>query len=156
MDGKESTMAGIVGTTKRIKVCHVVSVDIMARFILLNQLKCLKQEGYDVYLVCSAGKWIKDIEEVGIKVKTMKFKRSMSPVSDLAALIKLFSYFKKEKFDIVHTHTPKISLLGQLAAKMAGVLIIANTIHGFYFQKTDPWKRRALFTLIEKDRKSTR
>jgi glycosyltransferase involved in cell wall biosynthesis len=40
---------------------------------------------------------------------------------------------RRERFDVVHTHTPKAGLLGQLAARIAGVPIVANTLHGFYF-----------------------
>jgi len=133
-----------------IKICYVTSVDITVRFILLNHLKFLEKEGYDVYVVCSSGKWIKEVEQEGIKVKTIKFKRKISPLCDLASLVKLFFYLKKEKFDIVHTHTPKAGLIGQLAAKMAGVPIIVNTVHGFYFQKTDSSLKRRFYILIEK------
>jgi glycosyltransferase involved in cell wall biosynthesis len=45
--------------------------------------------------------------------------------------------------DVVHTHTPKAGLLGQLAARFAGVPIVANTLHGFYFHDDmKPWLRR--------------
>ncbi len=135
---------------KKIKICYIVSVDITLRFILFNQLKFIKREGYDVYSVCSRGKWAKDIEKEGIRVKNIKLKRRISPISDLIALINLFFYFKKEKFDIVHTHTPKAGLIGQLAAKMAGVHVIVNTVHGFYFQKDDLWLKRKFFLLTEK------
>jgi glycosyltransferase involved in cell wall biosynthesis len=44
---------------------------------------------------------------------------------------------------VVHTHTPKAGLLGQLAARLAGVPIVANTLHGFYFHDDmKPWLRR--------------
>ena len=33
-------------------------------------------------------------------------------------------------------HTPKAAVLGQLAAKLAGVPIIINTVHGIYFNNT--------------------
>lgn len=135
----------------RTKICYIASVDVTIKFILLNHIKFLKKEGYDVYAVCSSGKWIKDIEKEGIKVKSMRFKRKFfSPISDLLALIKLFFYLKNEKFDIVHTHTPKAALIGQLAAYFAGIPIIVNTIHGFYFQKNDSWLKRKVFILIEK------
>lgn len=133
-----------------MKICYIASVDTTIKLILFNQIKFLKRESHDLYVVCSFEKWIRDIEKEKIKVKNIKFKRKISPVSDLIALIKLFFYFKKEKFDIVHTHTPKPGLLGQLAAKMAGVPIIVNTIHGLYFQKRDSWLRRKFFILIEK------
>jgi len=134
----------------KIKICYVANTGMAVRFILFNILKFVKNQDYDIYVVCSSGKWIKDIEKEKIKVKTIRFKRKISPISDLIALVRLFFYFKKEKFNIVHTHTPKPCLLGQLAAKMAGVPIIVSTIHGFYFQKRDFWLKRKFFILIEK------
>ena len=132
----------------KTKVCYVTNIDKSVKFILFNQLKFLKNEGYEVYTACSPGKWIRDIENEKIKVKTIRFKRKISPISDLIALIQLFFYFEKEKFDIVHTHTPKAGLVGQLAAKMAGVPIIVNTVHGFYFQNNDHKHKRKFFILI--------
>ena len=52
---------------------------------------------------------------------------------DLKSLQELYRTFRREKFTIVHTHNPKPGLLGQLAARMAGVPIVINTLHGFYF-----------------------
>jgi len=135
---------------KNIKICYVVSVEMTIRFILFNTLKFLKNQGYDVYVVCSSGKWLKNIEKQGIKIKTIRFKRKISPISDLITLFRLYFYFKKEKFDIIHTHTPKPGLIGQLAAKMAGIPIIVNTIHGLYFQEKDSWLKRKFFILTEK------
>jgi len=140
----------IESKNNKIKICQVTTVDSSIRFLILNQIKSLQREGYKVLAVCSRGKWIKEIEENGIKVKTIEMKRKISPISDLIALFQLISFFKKEKFDIVHTHTPKASLLGQLAAKIVGVPTIINTIHGFYFQKGDYWLKRKFFTLVEK------
>ncbi len=139
-----------VKSGKKIKICYIASVDVTVKFVLFNQLKFLEAEGYDVHVVCSRGKWISEIANEGIKVKTIRFKRRITPISDLFSLAKLFFYLRREKFDIVHTHTPKASLLGQLAAKAAGIPIIVNTIHGFYFQRHDPWLKRKFFILINK------
>lgn len=139
---------------KKIKVCQVVSVDITLKFMLLNQLRALRDQGYEVYATSSPGKWIKDIEKQGIKVKTIGFKRKMSPVSDLISFLKLFFYFKKEKFDVVHTHTFKPEIFGQIAAKLAGVPIVLNTLHGFDFsEKVSPLKKKIfgfLLTIVSK------
>ncbi|MGB2762535.1 MAG: glycosyltransferase family 4 protein [Minisyncoccales bacterium] len=135
---------------KKIKICYVTNIDKSVKFILFNQLKFLKNEGYKIFAVCSNGKFIKDIEKQGIKIKIINFKRKISPISDLICLFKLFFYFKKEKFALVHTHTPKPGLLGQLAAKFAGVPIIINTIHGFYFQGNSSFLKRKFFIFIEK------
>ena len=134
----------------KIKICVVVSADIVVKFILFSQLRFLISEGYDVYVVCPDGKWIADIKKAEIKVKIIKIKRKVSPLYDLISLYRLWSYFRKEKFDIVHTNNPKPGLIGQLAAKMAGVPVIVNTIHGLYFQDDSSRLKRVFFTFIEK------
>lgn len=134
----------------KIKVCHVANTDMAVRFLLLNQLKFLKTQGYNICAVCSKGSLIKDVEKEGIKVKTIDFNRGFNPSAHLITLFRLFFYFKKEKFDIVHTHNPVPGFLGQLAAKMTGVPIIINTIHGFYFNENSFSLQRDLLILIEK------
>ena len=135
---------------KRIKICHVTSIDFTLKFMLFNKLRFLKNQGYEVYAVCSPGKWVKDIENQGIKVKTIKIKRKMSPISDLIAFCKLFFYFKKEKFDIVHTHTLKPEFWAQIAAKLAKVPIIVNTIHGFIFGEGPVSFKQRFFIFLQK------
>jgi len=136
---------------KKIKICHVTGADMAIKFLLLPQLSFLRKEGYDVSIVCSSGKWIEEIRGRGFNVKTIEIKRKLfSPISDLMALSQLFFYFKKERFDIVHTHTPKPGLLGQLAAKFVGVPIIINTIHGLYFNEKSSAVKRNFFINIER------
>ncbi|GEM_PF-82905 len=134
----------------KIKICHVVSSDITIRFILLNFLFFLKKQGYDVSAVCSPGKWVKDIESKGIRIKEIAITRKVfTPISDLVAIIKLIFYFKKEKIDIAHTHTPKAGFLGRIAAKIAGVPIIIHTNHGFHFQDNSSFIKKKIFIFLE-------
>ena len=135
---------------KRIKICHVTSIDFTLRFMLLNKLRFLKNQGYDVYTVCSSGKWIKDIKKQGIRTKIIRIKREISPISDLILFLKLFLFFRKEKFHIVHTHTLKPEFWAQLAAKLAGVPIIVNTIHGFIFGDGHTSFKHNFFAFLEK------
>ncbi len=135
---------------RKIKICRVANNDKFVKFNLLSQLEFLVKEGHDVHVVCSTGPWVADIEKRGIRVKTITIKRKISPLYDLLTLYRLWNYFRKENFDIVHTHNPKPGLLGQLAAKIAGVLVIINTVHGFYFQKNSSLLKRKFFIMIEK------
>jgi glycosyltransferase involved in cell wall biosynthesis len=134
----------------KIKICHVANAVMAVKFLLLNQLKVLQKEGYEIYVVCSAGRFIEDIKKENIKVKIINFERGIKLFPHLTALIKLFFYFKREKFDIVHTHNPVPGFLGQIAAKMAGVPIIINTLHGFYFNEYTPFSERRFYIIIEK------
>lgn len=134
----------------KIKICYVASADITIKFLLFSNIEFVKKKGYDIFAVCSRGKWSSDLQKHGINIKTIKIKRKISPFSDLVSIFQLFLYFKKEKFQIVHTFTPKPGLLGQLAAKFAGVPIVANTIFGFYFHERTPYLKRKFFIFIEK------
>lgn len=130
----------------------MASADITLKFLLLPQMKYLKQLGYDVFAVSAAGKWIPEIQEAGIKVYTSQItRRIFTPLADLIALAHLIFFFRRERFDIVHTHTLKASFLGQLAAFFARVPIRIYTNHGLDFENPSLsiWTR-ALFIFVDK------
>jgi glycosyltransferase involved in cell wall biosynthesis len=55
---------------------------------------------------------------------------------------------RRERFTIVHCHTPKAELIGQLAARFAGVPIIVDTYRGIYDRAgTGPLRRWLLVTM---------
>jgi len=56
--------------------------------------------------------------------------RNPSILSDIKSLIQLFSFFKKEKFDIIHSFTPKAGLLTQVSAFFAFAPIRFHTFTG--------------------------
>lgn len=60
-------------------------------------------------------------------------KRSIHPFYDFIALFQLIKLIKKEKPDIVHTHTSKAGFLGRLAAWLCRVPVIVHTPHGHVF-----------------------
>lgn len=59
--------------------------------------------------------------------------REISWREDFIALWKLFKILRKERPDIVHTHTSKAGTLGRLAAILARVPIRIHTFHGHFF-----------------------
>ncbi len=70
-------------------------------------------------------------ESKGIKpVVIPELGREIGIRNDLIAFYKLYKLIKKEKPDIVHTHTAKAGTLGRLAAWLARVPVIIHTFHG--------------------------
>jgi glycosyltransferase involved in cell wall biosynthesis len=59
--------------------------------------------------------------------------RPVRPVSDAAALMKLWVLLRRLQPHIVHTHSSKAGILGRWAARLAGVPVIIHTFHGYGF-----------------------
>lgn len=132
------------------KIVHITTVDLTLHLLLYNQLIYIKNNKYSVSAISSGGKFTAEIMDAGIDHISVKISRDIySPLKDLISLYRLVQVLRKERFDIVHTHTPKASFLGQFAAKLAGTPIIIRTLHGFYFhENTNPLIRR-LFVMLE-------
>jgi len=56
--------------------------------------------------------------------------RAPSLSNDLRTLLQLVRLFRRDRPDIVHTHTAKAGTLGRIAARIAGVPIVVHTFHG--------------------------
>jgi UDP-N-acetylglucosamine:LPS N-acetylglucosamine transferase len=69
------------------------------------------------------------------------------PFRDLYCLWLLFRLFKKEKPDIVHSHTPKAGLLSMIAAKLAGVKTRIHTVAGMPYMVAEKNKKKLLIAM---------
>ena len=129
--------------TRKPRVAHITTVDLSLRYLLLNQLERIQDDGYEVFAISADGPDVAAVEAAGIRHFAVPMTRRITPIADLRCLWTLVQIMRREHFDVVHTHTPKAGLLGQLAARIAGVPIVANTLHGFYFHDDmKPWLRR--------------
>lgn len=111
------------------KICFVVAIAGTAQSFLCDHIKELRED-YDVYL---AGN-IKDVNEVELLDltgwKQIDIERPISLGKDLKAVRQLSSYFKKMKFDAVHSVTPKAGLVCALAGFIARVPIRIHIFTG--------------------------
>lgn len=118
--------------------------------MLVNQMRAIGQAGFSLVAISAAGIDTPAIREAGIRHITVPMTRRVTPFADLVALIRLVRVFRRERFDIVHTHTPKAGLLGQYAALLAGVPVRIHTIHGLYFPGHMSPGRRWIYVLMER------
>ncbi|MBU0878958.1 MAG: glycosyltransferase, partial [Candidatus Omnitrophica bacterium] len=125
---------------KRIKILFIITYLELggAQKQLLSILKTLSPHKYSLTL-CAGGKGYlksKFLNLPWVRIKLFpSLVREVNPFLDLAAFLKLFFFIKKNKFDIIHTHSPKASILGRWAAYLAGVRNIIYTVHGWPFHK---------------------
>ncbi len=76
--------------------------------------------------------------------------RDPAPVRDLRALAFLIELFRRERPDIVHTHSAKAGILGRAAARRAGVAAVVHTVHGPTFHPHQPRLVRAFYQAMER------
>ena len=135
----------------RPKVIHVTTVDMSLDLLLLPQLTAFAAAGYEVVGTSAPGPYVAGIEEAGIRhIALANATRSMNPWRDLRLTLELYRLFKRERPAIVHTHTPKPGWFGRVAARLARVPVVVNTVHGLYATSTDPWRRRAVVYALER------
>src|SRR5213076_1748340 len=79
-----------------------------------------------------------------------ELKHPVRPWWDVLAFFKIASILKKEKIQIVHTHSSKAGLLGRWAAHWAGVPKVVHTIHGWSFFKDQFFPIRWLYQTLER------
>lgn len=133
-----------------MKVCQLCAVDFTLKKFLLPLVDGMQAEGWEVAAVCSDGSYVNRMRADGYRIDTIPIARSMNPWRALRSLIALVRYFRQERFDVVHAHTPVAALIGRLAARLAGVPMIVYTAHGFYFHDEMPAWKRSIFVILER------
>jgi glycosyltransferase involved in cell wall biosynthesis len=139
----------------RAKVFHIITkLDLGgAQKVTLMTLERLPRDRYDLTLVTSPDGLLVDWANriPGLKrIWIPSIVREMRPLKDLAALLKLWGLFRRERPQIVHTHTAKVGILARWAAKLAGVPYIFHTSHGFGFNDFQSGIERSFYIGLER------
>lgn len=120
------------------------------RYLLPGQMRFMAANGFDVLMISADGKELAGVKEhEQCKHIVVPMTRKITPWQDFKCLFQLIKIFRKEKPDIVHTHTPKAGLLGMLAAKICGVKIRIHTVAGLPLMVESGFKYQ-LLKFIEK------
>jgi hypothetical protein len=132
------------------KLIRVTTVPMALKHLLSGQMRFMKENGLDVIMVSADGKERDDvIKNEECRHVIIPMTRQITPFADLNSLWRLYKFFKKEKPDIVHSHTPKAGLLAMLAAKISGVKIRIHTIAGLRFM-TSTGVTHKILVMMEK------
>lgn len=121
------------------------------RAFLLPQLKELREHGARVHVATGQnGCPLPELAELDIVEHRLPLGRNISPLKDLHALIDVIKLCRKYHFDLIHTHTLKASLTGQLGARFAGVPVRIETAHGTRYMPDLPWLARKAILASER------
>jgi len=117
---------------------------------LINNIIDYQNNGFEVDLICSYGPFGDFLQkQYGFNIIYLEIPRNISFGRDIRSLLNLAKIFRKNKYDIIHSHTPKAGLL----AALAGILSFRRIrLHTFTGQRwvTLPENLRRLLRTIER------
>ncbi len=115
-----------------MRICRVATVPFFFNHHLGGQLRDIRRAGHELHIACSSGPGYEKLAAIvgEGRVHRVEIPRRISPVGDLRAFGKLISLFRRQRFDVVHSTTPKAGLLSAIAAKVAGIPVRMHTFTG--------------------------
>jgi glycosyltransferase involved in cell wall biosynthesis len=97
----------------------------------LTLARNLKAKGHDLLLLSPDGNYSKKIKTCGFDWQLFNVSRSgINPIKETFTILHLAQYYRHEKPDLVHHFTSKCVIYGSLAARLAGVNRIVNSVTG--------------------------
>ena len=115
--------------------------------MLSGQLKFLNQE-FEVVAVANDSGILKEVaEREGVRTIGAPMHREISIAADCRSLVALYKLFRRERPYIVHSNTPKASLLSMVAAWAARVPHRIYLVTGLRFETTHGILRFILKTM---------
>jgi glycosyltransferase involved in cell wall biosynthesis len=140
-------------TTDSMRLLHVVGD---SRFggagrIILGLGQAARAKGWQVDVLATDPVFQRSIREQGLGVVDLDvIRREIRPHWDLAGLLRLYRFLRRERYRLVHTHTSKAGFVGRLAARLAGVPAVVHTVHGFAFHEESPSHVRWFYSALER------
>lgn len=146
------------------KVLLVASIVSFIEWFNKENIEFLNSDmGCEVHVACNfdymsdtdaarTRKYIEEIKKKGIVLHNIAFARSPFNMRNIKAYKTLKAIINKEKFDLIHCHTPTVSMMTRLAAKKArkGGSTVMYTCHGFHFHNASSKFNWLVYYPVEK------
>ncbi len=116
--------------TTTMRLCYLTTTDLIVRFFLTEHIRRAAHV-HDVTLVANTAE--SDLLTrigIGARLVPLAIERDIAPWSDLKNLFRLYRFFRRQRFDLVHSVAPKAGLLGMVAAWLARVPVRLHTFQG--------------------------
>ncbi len=133
-----------------MKICQICSIDYTVQHLLLPLINEMQYQGWDITIVCSEGKLANNLKKHGYKFNFLEINRSYNIFKGIKSILELIKYFNKNKFDIIHVHTPIVALLVRISSLFHSNKKIIYTVHGFYFHDQQSFLKKYFFIFLEK------
>lgn len=134
-----------------MKILFVSTIISTINAFLIPHINMLQKQGHIVEVAANTLIGDKDkLEDIGVRINHVEFQRSPFSKDNLMALNRIKKLVARERYDMVHTHTPIASFLTRLACRNIINLKILYTAHGFHFFRGAPKLNWLIYYPVEK------
>lgn len=132
------------------KILYVTTISKTINAFFIPHIKKLIDEGYKVDVACSIEIEIDDsLLEYPVQVYDINFSRNPLSLNNITGYKKIRELIKKNKYDMVHVHTPIASFITRMAIRNFNLKVI-YTAHGFHFYQGAPLLNWIIYYPLEK------
>lgn len=137
---------------KKIKVAHILhsvgGVDVSLRQILHN-LDTVNFESIVIHGDSDIKDHFINKDSKPVVHYQLPIYREISFVNDLSAIVKAWKIIRKEKPDLIHSHSTKGGVIGRIVGFLTGIKVL-HTPQAFSFLSTNNRIKKAFFIYVEK------
>ncbi len=132
------------------KLLYLVTEDLYFCSHRLPNACAVLDAGFEVVVATRVRNHGEQIERQGFRLIHIRLRRgSTNPFRELMSVLELIQIYRRERPDLVHHVAVKPVLYGSLAADIAGVPAVVNTLTGMgYLFKSARWKARLLRPIV--------
>jgi len=134
-----------------MRVLHVITKGELggAQRYLAELARRQRSFGFDVELAAGTRGWLTCQGAFSAVHDVPQMVRELDPRRDAAALGSLRRLLRRERFDVVHTHSSKAGTLGRVASVLERVPFVAHTSHGTPLAERISATRRVIYWAAE-------
>ncbi len=146
------------------KVLIVASVVSFIEWFNKENVEYLQQQqGCEVHIACNfdymqdtdverTRRYVEQLRQNGIVLHNIEFARSPFSPANVRAYKELRGIIETHRFDLIHCHTPTVSMMTRLAARRARRQgsVVMYTCHGFHFHNASSKKNWLMYYPVER------
>lgn len=134
-----------------MKILYVTTISNTVNSFLIPHIRLLAEKGHQVDVAFNIVQKVShELTELGCVVYDIEFQRSPLSRKNYSAYKRLKKLIEREKYDIVHSHTPVASTCVRIACRNIKNLRVYYTAHGFHFFRGAPVINWLFYYPVEK------
>ncbi|MES2444539.1 MAG: glycosyltransferase [Pseudomonadota bacterium] len=106
---------------KRLRIAFVCTQSFALNTLYRGLFAHLEAQGFACEAVVGDSDYLASDPNLGdVRVHVIPMVREPKPLTDLVSLIRLITFFARNRFDVIHVSTVKAAFLGSIAARLTG------------------------------------